>query len=68
MKIINQVISDNNISIDNTEKLLTGTALATTAYALKSVFGKFKKNINENEIRYWVNNKFLLHPPLKQKK
>ena len=50
MKIINQVISDNNISIDNTERLLTGTALATTAYALKSVFGKFKKNINENEI------------------
>ena len=43
MKIINQVISDNNISIDNTERLLTGTALATTAYALKSVFGKFKK-------------------------
>ena len=52
MKIIDDVIKDNNIGVDSTEKLLTGTALATTVYALKSVFGKlkdkFKKNVNED--------------------
>lgn len=52
MKIIDGVIKDNNISADNTERLLTGVALATTVYGLKSVFGKlknkFKNNINEN--------------------
>lgn len=51
MKIIDEVIKDNNISADNTERLLTGVALATTVYSLKSVFGKlknsFKKNVNE---------------------
>jgi hypothetical protein len=56
MKIIDDVIKDNNISVDSTEKLLTGTALATTVYALKSVFGKFKggfkKNVNENYVRF----------------
>jgi len=52
MKIIDEVIKDNNIGVDNTEKLLTGAALSTTVYALKSVFGKikntFKKNVNED--------------------
>ncbi len=51
MKIIDGVIQDNNISADNVERLLTGAALATTVYSLKSVFnklkGKFKKDINE---------------------
>jgi hypothetical protein len=52
MKIIDEVIKDNNISSDNVEKLLSGAALAATVYSLKSVFGrlkdKLKKKINEN--------------------
>jgi hypothetical protein len=52
MKIIDEVIKDNNIGLDNTERLLSGAALATTVYSLKSVFGKlkdkFKKNVNED--------------------
>jgi hypothetical protein len=50
MKIIDEVIKDNNIGLDNTERLLSGAALATTVYSLKSVFGKlkgkFKKDVN----------------------
>jgi hypothetical protein len=48
MKIIDEVIKDNSIGIENTEKLLTGAALASTVYALKSVFGKIKNKIKGN--------------------
>ncbi len=50
MKIIDEVIKDNNISSDNVERLLSGAALAVIVYSLKSVFGKlkgkFKKDVN----------------------
>jgi hypothetical protein len=52
MKIIDDVIKDNSISLDNTERLLSGAALSATVYSLKSVFGKLKdklkKKINED--------------------
>ena len=52
MKIIDEVIKDNSIGLENTERLLSGAALAATVYSLKSVFGKLKdklkKKINEN--------------------
>lgn len=52
MKIIDDIIKNNNISSDNVEKLLSGAALSATVYSLKSVFGKlkgkFKKSVNED--------------------
>lgn len=52
MKIIDDIIKDNNISSDNVERLLSGAALSATVYSLKSVFGKlkgkFKKSVNED--------------------
>ena len=52
MKIIDEVIKDNSIGLENTERLLSGAALAATVYSLKSVFGrlkdKLKKKINED--------------------
>jgi hypothetical protein len=50
MKVIDEVITKNNITIDSTQNLLTGVTLATIVYTLKSVFLKLKnkiKNINE---------------------
>jgi len=48
MKIIDEVIKDNNISSDNVERLLSGAALAVIVYSLKSVFGKLKNKIKGN--------------------
>ena len=48
MKIIDEVIKDNNISADNVERLLSGSALAVIVYSLKSVFGKLKNKIKGN--------------------
>jgi len=52
MKIIDDIIKNNNISSDNVERLLSGAALSATVYSLKSVFGKlkgkFKKSVNED--------------------
>ena len=48
MKIIDEVIKDNSISLDNTERLLSGAALSATVYSLKSVFGKLKNKIKGN--------------------
>jgi len=48
MKIIDEVIKDNNISSDNVEKLLSGATLAVIVYSLKSVFGKLKNKIKGN--------------------
>jgi hypothetical protein len=48
MKIIDGVIQDNNISVDNVERLLSGAALAATVYSLKSVFSKLKNKIKGN--------------------
>ena len=52
MKIIDDIIKDNNISSDNVERLLSGAALSATVYSLKSVFGKLKgrlkKTVNED--------------------
>ena len=87
MKILDGVIQDNDISLDNVDTLLKGTALAAIVYSLKTVFGniknKFNRKINEdiasqkqndepeffveNELRYWLNDKFLLNPPLEKK-
>jgi hypothetical protein len=46
MKILNDVIKDNDITANTTDKLLSGVALATTVYALKSIFGKIKNKKN----------------------
>ena len=87
MKILDGVIQDNDISLDNVDTLLKGTALAAIVYSLKTVFGniknKFNRKINEdiasqkqndepeffveNELRYWLNDKFLLNPLLEKK-
>ena len=52
MKIIDDIIKNNNISSDNVERLLSGAALSATVFSLKSVFGKlkgkFKKSVNED--------------------
>jgi len=48
MKIIDEVIKDNNISADNVERLLSGSVLAVIVYSLKSVFGKLKNKIKGN--------------------
>jgi len=48
MKIIDEVIKDNSISLDNTERLLSGAALSATVYSLKSVFGKLKNKMKGN--------------------
>jgi len=48
MKIIDEVIKDNSISLDNTERLLSGAALSATVYSLKSIFGKLKNKMKGN--------------------
>ena len=52
MKILDGVIKDNDISLDNVDTLLKGTALAAIVYSLKTVFGniknKFNRKINED--------------------
>ena len=48
MKIIDEVIKNNNISADNVERLLSGSVLAVIVYSLKSVFGKLKNKIKGN--------------------
>ena len=52
MKIIDDIIKNNNISSDNVERLLSGAALSATVFSLKSVFGKLKgrlkKSVNED--------------------
>ena len=52
MKIIDEVIKNNSIGLENTERLLSGAALSATVYSLKSVFSKLKNKIkgNVNEV------------------
>ena len=52
MKIIDEVIKNNGIGLENTERLLSGAALSATVYSLKSVFSKLKNKIkgNVNEV------------------
>lgn len=48
MKIIDEVIKNNGIGLENTERLLSGVILATIVYSLKSLFGKLKNKIKGN--------------------
>ena len=52
MKIIDDIIKNNNISSDNVERLLSGAALSATVFSLKSVFcklkGRLKNPVNED--------------------
>ena len=48
MNIVNDVISDENITSSDTNRLLSGAAFATVVYGLKSVMSKIKNKINED--------------------
>ena len=56
MKIIDEVIKNNGIGLENTERLLSGVILATIVYSLKSLFGKLKNkikgNVNEDILKF----------------
>ena len=47
MKIIDEVIKNNGIGLENTERLLSGVILATIVYSLKSLFGKLKDKLKK---------------------
>jgi len=48
MNIVNDVISDENITSSDTNRLLSGAAFAAVVYGLKSVMSKIKKKLNED--------------------
>jgi hypothetical protein len=48
MNIVNDIISDENITSSDTNRLLSGAAFATVVYGLKSVMSKIKNKINED--------------------
>ena len=48
MNIVNDVISDENITSSDTNRLLSGAAFAAAVYGLKSVMSKIKKKLNED--------------------
>jgi hypothetical protein len=48
MNIVNDVISDENITSSDTNRLLSGAAFATVVYGLKSVMSKIKKTLKED--------------------
>ena len=54
MKIIDDIIKNNNISSDNVERLLSGAALSATVFSLKSVFGNLKGRL-KNPVNEDVN-------------
>jgi hypothetical protein len=45
MNIVNDIISDENITSSDTNRLLSGAAFATAVYGLKSVMSKIKNKI-----------------------
>jgi len=49
MNIVNDVISDENITSSDTNRLLSGAAFATVVYGLKSVMSKIKNKITPIE-------------------
>ena len=48
MNIVNDIISDENITSSDTNKLLSGAAFAAVVYGLKSVMSKIKNKLNED--------------------
>jgi hypothetical protein len=52
MNIVNNIISDENITSSDTNRLLSGAAFATVVYGLKSVMSKIKNKITpiENQL------------------
>ena len=48
MNIVNDVISDENITSSDTNRLLSGAAFAAAVYGLKSVMSKIKKTLKED--------------------
>ena len=48
MNIVNDIISDENITSSDTNRLLSGAAFAAVVYGLKNVMSKIKNKINEN--------------------
>ena len=48
MNIVNDIISDENITSSDTNRLLSGAAFAAVVYGLKSVMSKIKNKINED--------------------
>ena len=49
MNIVNDIISDENITSSDTNRLLSGAAFATVVYGLKSVMSKIKNKITPIE-------------------
>ena len=49
MNIVNDIISDENITSSDTNRLLSGASFAAVVYGLKSVMSKIKNKITPIE-------------------